>query len=449
MRILLALLVAALSWLPAYGAGWAGISGTGSLPAFHYYSAETQTLSVRVCFAGSGILDAASPAPDRLLFELMPLAGRDIPREELDRVKDGGGIIIDGQSGLEYSYVHAAAVPGETERALGILSSLIYAPCQNEELFAEVRAQAADELLRQEGQAYYALDRGLNKTILANHPYGFFYSVTADALGEVPLARALAHHAKIMAACRIFIVSCGPQTTGEIAALIRAHFPARPMAAGFAKNEKKAFPPFPEAKNEQTLFPHRAANTPYLKAEFAMPGPGSASYPASLVLARVLSEMLMERVRSDKGLVYSVWASPPSRTRAASAELVLYRASDLAAAVSAMRGAIAELRSSDMADGRARANLEEAVIAAKNQIACSLAAQNITPRERCANFASWYIAGGGKNGTAGVLGAIAKVAPAEVVSLAQNSFDRMHWGIAYDPAAAEPPAIQWLPDAGR
>ncbi|MDR2733552.1 MAG: hypothetical protein LBC99_02775 [Spirochaetota bacterium] len=455
MRVL-ALIAAALLMQPVYGSeaiptggGWALLSAPGSLPAFHFHSAEAETLSLRVCFAASGILDESSPAPDRILFEFMTLAGRNIPRAELDRVKDGGGIIIDGQSGLEYSHIFAAAVPDETKRALGILSSLMYAPCQNEELFAEVRAQTANELLRQEGQAYSALDRGLKKTILADHPYGRYYALTADALGRVSLADALAHHEKIMTDGKIFIVSCGPQTADEMESLIQTYFPARRVPAdGFAKDGKVSIPSFPEAKNETAFFPHRAANMPYLKAEFAMAGPGSASYPASLVLARVLSEMLMEKVRSDKGLVYSVWASPPARARAASAELVLYRANDPDAAVRAMRETILSLQR-DMAKTDTGAHFEEAVLAAKNQIACTLAVQNITPRERCANFASWYLAGGGKTGTAGLLDATLRITPDAIISLAKNSFARMHWGIAHDPAAAEPSEIQWTLEETR
>jgi len=427
---------------------WVRLAHPGGLPAFHLSLPHAKTLSVRVCILSASLYDADAPALDQLLFALLPQAGAEIPRAELDRIKDEGGIHISGQSGLDYSQLAVAATRDEAARALALLSSLLQKPSQDESLYQETRTQLINEFLREEGQPYESLDRGLKKTILAGHPYGPWYALEASALEGIPLARVLQHHKKIMAERKIFIVSCGPQTPDEMEKIIQP----------FASNQKdETIPPFPAAardaqgKSPLTLFPHTAANSPYLKAEYAAPAPGSADYPVSLVMARVLSAMLMESVRTERGLVYSVWAGASSGRRASSAGLVLYRCRDIQAAVSAMRETIRALqegRASVRGAGSTEADeslpplrLAEAVEAAKNQLASALAMQAIAPRDISASFAAWYAASGEASGQSKLLEGIARVRPEDVRALALRSFSDMHWGIAYDPASMDPPSL--------
>jgi predicted Zn-dependent peptidase len=426
---------------------WVQLSHPRGLTVFHLHTPEAQTLSLRFCVFSASLYDAAAPALDRLLFSLMPIAGAEISRQDLDQIKDGGGILISGQSGLDFSQLSVAATKNEAERAVAILSSLIQNPSQDEGLYQEIRAQAINDLLWQEGQVYDAFSRGLKKTILSNHPYGSFFALEASLLSEISLTQVLAHHRKIMAERHIFIVSCGPQTVSEMERIIRINFP---MAQNIERGNAPfpAFPKPPAGQNTLHLFPHRSASIPYLKAEYPAPGPGNADYPASLVMTRVLSEMLMESVRTDRGLVYSVWSSAAARRRAGNGEIVLYRCRDIQEGVTAIRETILRLQGkTDTASAYAGAkgadpDFEEAVQAAKNQIISALATQNITPRDRSLSFASWYAASGEKSGIGGLWEEVASIRAEDVRALARRNFADMHWGITYPPGM-EPPALKW------
>ena len=443
--------------LASLNGGWTQLKHLKGLSVFHLYLPGAKTLSLRFCVSSASLYDASAPALDRLLFSLMPVAGAAFDRQSLDTIKDGGGIMISGQSGLDYSHLSIDATQHEAERAAAILSSLVQFPARDESLFQEIRTQIINELLWQDGQVYDALSRNLKKNILTNHPYGPFYALEAKNLSKIALADVLEHHRKIMTERNLFIVSCGPQTAREMEKIIWLNFPLAQNTANesaLTGAPLPAFPASPTGENTLRLFPHKAAGIPYLKAEYPAPGPGHPEYPASLVMARVLSEMLMESVRTEQGLVYSVWAAAAARRRAGNGELVLYRCSDIQAGVSAMRETIRRLRDgkpdgrlANAASGAEQARaFEEAVQAAKNQITSALAAQNITPRDRSQGFAGWYAASGEMGGMDSLWEKVRAVRPEDVRALAKRNFANMYWGITYDPDTLEEPTLNWKLD---
>lgn len=427
-------------------ANWVRLVLPNGMVAWHRQLPTARTISVRVCFPGTVGLSPSAPAKDHLLFSLLATAGEEYPRTRLEQIRDEGAIEIIGNSGLVFSNLAVNSIAERAKEGVRILASLLYKPAKDGQLFSELRTRLVNELRWRNGNAWNALGPRLMERIYAGQVEGRFYGLSDSQLVATRLEDILEHHQKILALSGSFLVSCGPLSATEIQPL---------LATNFTQSRSNSYDPpcesFPRASNSVYIFPHQLASSSWAKGISAAPRPGTPDYPAFVLAARIWSEMLMDSVRSRAGLVYSVWASSPSRQRHAKAELVLYRCHDIAGALKlaeqslqALRRGIAVLPS---IDGQVKQQeIADVLPAMKNQVLASIALQNITPAERSASFAAWLLASGSATAFDLLPQAIQHVTADAVQRVARQYFQAMHWGLTLSPtAASNTPALRWNP----
>jgi len=414
---------------------WVCLTLPNGIVAWHRQLPAARTISIRVCVPSASGLNPAAPANDRLLFSLMETAGEEYPRARLDRIRDEGALDISGTSGLIFSSLSVSAIADRGEEAAMILSSLLYKPARDRQIFSELRTRAVNELHWRDGNAWSALDPHLQLAVHGKTVDGAFYGLSDSALATTQLEDVLDHHRKILAFEGTFLVSCGPQSAAGMAAVLARSF-TRPTLRPSPRPLARA--PFPAATNAVHVFPHEAASSAWAKGIFAAPRPGSEGYAAFVLTSRIWSEMLMDSVRSRNGLVYSVWASSPSREQHASAEFVLYRCQDIQRALDLAAESLRKLREGIAVlpgpESPAR-SIADVLPATRNQILASIALQNITPAERTSSFASWLLASGDPKAFDRLPDAIRAVSPEDIRKTAQRFYDRMHWGVTLSPKA--------------
>ncbi len=433
---------------PALQPAWARLTLPNGMTAWHRQLPAARTISIRVCVPSAAGLQPSAPANDRLLFSLLGTAGEEYPRTRLDRIRDEGALEITGTSGQVFSSLSVSAIANRAQEAAKILASLLYKPARDGQLFAELRTRAVNELRWRNGNAWSALDPQLMQRIYGGQVEGQFYGLSDSALAATRLEDVLEHHRTILALAETFLVSCGPLSAREMQAILAQNF-TRPRLG--PEPYRPLREPFPAATNAVHLFPHQAASSVWVKGVSAAPRPGSPDYPAFVLTARIWSEMLMDSVRSRAGLVYSIWASSPSRQRHASAEFVLYRCQDVPRAITLAEESLRALRAGTAVlptpDGQVRQqSIDDVLPAMKNQLLASIALQNITPAERTASFAAWLLASGSAAAFDILPEAIRSVTADAIRQTARRYFQAMHWGVTLSPAAvSNAPALRWNP----
>lgn len=411
-------------------AAWEGFTLTNGIRVWHRQDPLAATGAVRFVFEGAVGLPGTRPGTDETLFALLQTAGERVPRAELERILDEGAIRLDGSSGRDFSWFGVQAVAGETTRAVALAASLVRWPNLDDALFAETRTTLVGGLRWKDGQAFDALESALDADIFGRHGYAASTALTASNARLLRADDVRRHHRRLLREARLTIVSCGPLSLAAMRALLErelAIFPRQEPA------DKTPFAPFPAGRDTLLFFPHPAAGGAYCKGQFAAPAPGHPDYPAFLVASRIISEMLMDSIRTRSGLVYSVWASTPRREKASSASIVLYRCRDIAPALKLTARVLAAVASGvgRLGDGKLKADVPLAAVlpAAKNQLLTALYMQQMTTAEQVAGFASWLVLCGRGDAGERLADRILATNPDEIMSIVARYYRDFHWGL--------------------
>jgi len=158
-----------------------------------------------------------------------------------------------------------------------------------------------------ENDPYSLAVEQLHESFFAGHPYASNWQGEGTSLEAITLDDVKKYYADTVTSGRLFLVAVGNFDPAKLVAMLNATFGTMPRSA----YTRPAVPSFQGAVKADLIvqaFP-QSEGLAYMRGDFAMPGPQSPDYAASLVAFNLLDDLLFEVVRTRNGAAYSVWGT--------------------------------------------------------------------------------------------------------------------------------------------
>lgn len=145
----------------------------------------------------------------------------------------------------------------------------------------------------------------LNEHFFANHPYAARLDGTEASLANMTLNDVREHYARTFSANRMLLVVVGNVDVAALRTALEGHFGAIPDRAVPVLRTPPAFAH--DAASRLVKVPFAASRgVAYLRGDFAAPAVDHPDYPALLLAAHMLNDLLFNVVRDQHGAAYSV-----------------------------------------------------------------------------------------------------------------------------------------------
>jgi len=261
----------------------------------------------------TGIRDLAAgkKALNNIGFKALPFGSKNFPKQKLDQLLEKESIAVECEGGIEISHCMITALSEQLDLAVHLISDIIIHPEFDPSSMENLRARLVSEQMA----VLQNPDRHVNEIVNQiyypkNHPYRLDFSDAAEELKKIPISEIKSFHSGVLDAGLMQIVAISNLKPNLIANALGKYFSGIKV-----KNRKSvavADPKYSASENFKLV--NRDIPTAYLRAKFPVPGQRHKDAVATRLTFDILSEDLMEEIRTKRSLSYSVFATPIQHT---------------------------------------------------------------------------------------------------------------------------------------
>ncbi len=228
----------------------------------------------------------------------------------------------------------AGALPGLLE----LVARALAAPAFSQEDFDRALREARVAERRESGDPLLRAAAELRAGLYKGHPYGLPPRGTAASLASATREGVMRYWSGRFGAERLSVVVVCDADPRELAGRLAAAFGSLRRRA----ERPAAPPPLPIRPWFKALSLSATPGSAVIRGEFGAPDQLSPDAAAMTVALAMLDDLLLERLRGERGLAYGAWTRL-SYAAAPSASLTVYKTGDPAAAKAAVDAAIRDL----------------------------------------------------------------------------------------------------------
>lgn len=346
--------MSAALWLAL--AGMPAFTGTTLPNGIQVLSAatESQTTGFAVfLLGGSCALEPETAGIENLAVECALTGSESHPGERWREMMDSTQATVEGVYSYDYTAVRLQCLAPDLPLLLEALADCLLEPEMDPSSCARVRDALVSSCQASEADPDSRVWNLANSGMFAGHPYLTRPGGTSGTLSGIEPADAAEHLRRRMVSGNILLVHAGPTPPDSLAAMLERSFGRVP------EGPRDFSGPPPSGLLRDTLVLERdSIGTSYAVAKFAAPSMDDPDFPLVSGAMDVLSDMLWQELRTERGLTYAAFAG----TGASRANwCYLYVSTDsLAQACSLMAGAFREAASGACDPGLVRGSLEVA-----------------------------------------------------------------------------------------
>jgi zinc protease len=230
--------------------------------------------------------------------------------------------IVPRYGDYDLSSIDLVTIDSYFQRLFPVYADALLHPAWNADEFPRVISDFKIQKQQAETDPFSAAVENLDRRFFQGHPYAASPGGADDSLDHISLDDLKAYYGKAMDAGRMFLVAVGNFDPAVLVPMLNATFGTLPRTA-------VSRPPVPSfqgaVKPDLMVVPFPRSNgLAYVRGEFAMPGPDSPDYAASLVAFDILNDILFEVVRTRNGAAYGAEANVDGGS-ASYGDITIYR----------------------------------------------------------------------------------------------------------------------------
>mgnify|MGYP003875238479 CR=1 FL=1 len=232
------------------------------------------------------------------------------PYPELQKIMTREGIRKRVESDYDYSVLILKSPIKNFKRTIDIIFEVFKAPELNPDRVKIVKNKLIADAKKREENPDTKLFDLLNKVFYKNHPYLIDPAGKTNTLEKFGIEDIKKFLEENFHAKGIVIGLTGPLEKTEILNLLNETF-------GNLPEKEFKIKEIPDFSPKDTFFSFKEPNykTSYMACKFPLPSLTHKDYPAILALSEILSTRFEEKVRTEMGLSYSVFAGSSMRKR--------------------------------------------------------------------------------------------------------------------------------------
>ena len=268
-----------------------------------------EAVSVRLyARGGASALPIAQAGSDALYAQAARRGTRRFPKPKLNAALASMGTDIGAGVSEDATVFHLRCLRRHFEASWELFADFVLNPLLDAAEVELVRRQMLVTIRQRNDEADGRLADMARELAYADHPYACHPDGTSDSVAALDAEAARRHIRTQLRRSNLLLVVAGQVDAAALDAVAPATFANLPDGAGPAP----AVSPLRFASG-QLRVEERDLPTNYIFGQFAAPGPGETSYPATMLAMSVLRDRLFEEVRTKRNLSYAPGAGLGNR----------------------------------------------------------------------------------------------------------------------------------------
>lgn len=342
-------------------------------------SGPAQICALRIYFVGgSSVQSAEFSGLDDVAFEMMSRGGKKYNYEAIQKVLYDETASYGASGGRDASYIGFRCIKHSFSKMLEILADCVLTPSFNPEDFEIVMQEEKASLQNRLNDPSSVVVSMIENSVYKETCYETDDAVTETSIENVTLEKIVETHAALLNANRIFIAASGNFFDNDVKELVKKLNKSfgKIGASDFEVGEvgEFNFEPSVEFKPLEV-----AGDSGYIMGYFPAPERTAEDYVPFAISTMILDEILFEKVREEKGAVYSIGMGALT-SRKTVGILSVYRASEKSKLKGYIESAVALFPD--------EAKIEEKLEEYKNKYITTLYENNQTVSAACGSIAA-------------------------------------------------------------
>lgn len=239
----------------------------------------------------------------------LPFGGKKFPKNKMDEVIANESISVDCDGGIEISGCHVVGLTEQLSLVTEILADIVLTPEFNKISVENLRSRLVSKQLATAQNPDQMVNEIVNQVYYPrNHPYRLDFTDAAEQLKSITLEELKDYHSRLIAESPMNIVVVTNLSPEKITKQLEKHLILPKRKSKISPIVSVQDPSYD--KNFVFKIVDRDIPTAYMRAKFPVPGQGHPDAIATRLTFDIISEDLMEEIRTKRSLSYSVFASP-------------------------------------------------------------------------------------------------------------------------------------------
>jgi zinc protease len=259
-------------------------------------------VAIQLYFRGGvRLLNEQNAGIENLILEVATQGTRRTPKSQLNRSLSRMGTVVEAASGYDFSVLAMRCVRPNFDRSWQLLTEMVREPLLDEREVALVRDRIVNGLRQQEDSPDSAVAVLAGRLFYAGHPYRYSPVGTLDSLPRLSVAELRAHHARMLDAQRLLVVTVGSVSIEEMQRKVLTSFGRLPS---IGLGSVPTLPPATGSGAPSFQLLEKQVATNYIRGTFAAPPLSHSDYPAFSVTINILQQLFFQEVRVKRNLSY-------------------------------------------------------------------------------------------------------------------------------------------------
>ena len=274
---------------------------------------------------GKGRVPPDRAGLDTVTLKLMNMASEkysDISRRSLLKKCSASMGVSDA---IDYSTYAFKTIDTYFDRIFDLYADLFLHPVMSQRFFDEIITNMKNSYRSNLTDGYARVSTALNNDFFRDHPYAA-YLYTTETLDRITLEQVKSFYRQNYVASRIAIFAAGNFDIQELQNRLNRTFGELQRGTSF-ETPAKAFDTVKNPRLILDAYKGLSKDASYVRGNFPSVPMTHADYWAVALAANILSDILSNIIRTQNGMVYSVWAHPYGK-KSSYASISAYRTSD-------------------------------------------------------------------------------------------------------------------------
>ncbi len=279
------------------------------IPVIMKRSTANRVVTVKVVLRGHVSFTPLQKAGiEAVMLTMLTRGSQHYPYADLQRrLFETSASLSPGYQSFDMSSFDLVSIDTYFDQLLPVFADSFLHPGWNAAEFPRVISNFKISRQRSDADPFSLAVRLLHESFFAGHPYAASWDGAGSSLDAITLDDVKAYYASTVTAGRIFIVAVGNFDQAKLLSQLNTTFGAMPAAP----YSRPALPSMDGRVKPDVIvrdYP-QSQGLAYVRGDFAMPGPDSPDYAASVMAFNLLSDVLFEIVRTRNGASYGASAT--------------------------------------------------------------------------------------------------------------------------------------------
>jgi zinc protease len=287
-------------------AGIATFSLTNGMPVAVRHIPDNRVVSINVVLRGGAAMTSPAQAGiEGIMLNTMMRASSRYSYEEMAGKLDETSSSMSCGVFFDYAVCTLHTLDRYVAELMPLFGAALTAPLFSGTDFDFIRTESLLSLQAVNQNPWRKTAQLLNDDFFAGHPYAARLEGTEASLAALTVADVRRFHESTFSANRLLVVAVGNIAADDLKDTLEAQFGAIPDRAVPVLTEPAPFSSDGPAKLIKAPFA-ASRGVAYIRGDFAAPAVSDPDYPALLLAARMLNDLLFNVVRDQHGAAYSV-----------------------------------------------------------------------------------------------------------------------------------------------